>query len=122
MACCLPGFFCTGCVNPWTVQHFTASGSYHHCSGGIVRTLFWLYRWMLFRVMFGAGLIKIRGDECWRNLTCLAYHYETQPLPNPISWYLHHMPLWFHKSGLLFNHFSELIVPWFYFAPRRLRH
>src|SRR5262249_48804626 len=81
-----------------------------------------VYRWMLFRVMFGAGLIKIRGDECWRDLTCLAYHYETQPIPNPISWYLHHMPMGFHKAGCLFNHFCELIVPWFYFAPRRLRH
>lgn len=82
----------------------------------------WFYRWMLFRVMLGAGLIKIRGDECWRDLTCLVYHYETQPLPNPISWYLHQMPLWFHQAGGLFNHFVELIVPWFYFAPRRIRH
>ncbi|MGH7551148.1 MAG: lipase maturation factor family protein, partial [Gemmatimonadota bacterium] len=40
----------------------------------------WLYRWVLFRVMFGAGLIKLRGDPCWRDLTCLFYHYETQPL------------------------------------------
>src|SRR5262249_35803212 len=48
------------------------------------KVVMWFYRWMLFRVMFGAGLIKIRGDECWRDLTCLAYHYETQPIPNPI--------------------------------------
>jgi Lipase maturation factor len=86
------------------------------------KIIIWFYRWMLFRVMFGAGLIKIRGDECWRGLTCLAYHYETQPLPNPISWYLHQMPLWFHQGGCLFNHFTELVVPWFYFAPRKLRH
>ena len=38
-----------------------------------------LFNWLLFRVMFGAGLIKIRGDACWRDLTCLQYHYETQP-------------------------------------------
>jgi hypothetical protein len=48
------------------------------------------------------------------------YHYEINHL-NPISWYLHHMPVRFIK-GCLFNHFVELIVPWFYFAPRRLRH
>src|SRR5262249_43094513 len=30
-----------------------------------------LLRWLLFRVMFGAGLIKMRGDPCWRDLTCL---------------------------------------------------
>lgn len=77
----------------------------------------WLIVWVLFRVMFGAGMIKVRADPCWRNLTCLYYHYETQPLPNPLSWYLHHSPRWMHKLGVLFNHFVELIVPWFYFAP-----
>lgn len=91
----------------------------HDPAPGVVM---WFYRWMLFRVMFGAGMIKIHGDVCWRDLTCLAYHYETQPLPNPVSWYLHQMPLWFHQAGCLFNHFAELIVPWFYFAPRKLRH
>lgn len=81
-----------------------------------------LFRWMLFRVMFGAGLIKIRGDDCWRDLTCLIFHYETQPIPNPLSWYFHNMPAWFHEAGCFFNHIVELVVPFFYFAPRRLRH
>ena len=80
----------------------------------------WLIVWVLFRTMFGAGMIKVRADPCWRDLTCLFYHYETQPLPNPLSWYLHHAPRWFHKAGVLFNHFTELIVPWFYFAPAPL--
>jgi hypothetical protein len=80
----------------------------------------WLIVWVLFRAMFGAGMIKIRADPCWRDLTCLYYHYETQPLPNPLSWYLHHSPRWMHKAGVLFNHFAELIVPWFYFAPAPL--
>ncbi len=78
----------------------------------------WLFRWLLFRIMFGAGLIKLRGDECWRNLTCLYYHYETQPMPNPISWYLHWSPHWMNKTGVLFNHFAELIVPFFLFLPQ----
>jgi hypothetical protein len=80
----------------------------------------YLVRWLLFRVMFGAGLIKIRGDECWRDLTCLAYHYETQPIPNPLSWLLHQAPMWFHKLCVLFNHFVELIVPFGLFWPRRV--
>ena len=84
--------------------------------------LMWLYRWFLFRVMFGAGMIKIRGDDCWRDLTCLHYHFETQPIPNPLSWYLHQLPDWTLKSGVLFNHFAELIVPFLLFAPRRVRH
>jgi hypothetical protein len=82
----------------------------------------WLLRWLLFRVMLGAGLIKLRGDACWRDLTCLQYHYETQPLPNPLSWYLHWLPAWWHQLEVLFNHFVELVVPWSLFAPRRLRH
>jgi hypothetical protein len=80
----------------------------------------WLIVWVLFRTMFGAGMIKVRADPCWRDLSCLFYHYETQPLPNPLSWYLHHAPRWFHKAGVLFNHFTELVVPWFYFAPAPL--
>jgi len=77
-----------------------------------------LYRWMLFRTMFGAGLIKIRGDECWRDLTCLYYHYETQPMPNPLSWYFHWLPKGVHRFGVVFNHFAELVVPFAYFAPQ----
>ncbi|HET6961581.1 MAG TPA: lipase maturation factor family protein, partial [Terriglobia bacterium] len=70
----------------------------------------------------GAGLIKLRGDSCWRDLTCLYYHYETQPIPNPLSSLLHFMPQWFHKLGALWNHLNELIAPWFMVGPRRLRH
>ena len=80
----------------------------------------WLIVWVLFRTMFGAGMIKLRSDPCWRDLTCLFYHYETQPLPNPLSWYLHHSPPWTHKAGVLFTHFAQLVVPWFYFAPAPL--
>jgi hypothetical protein len=84
--------------------------------------VFWLFRWLGFRIMIGAGLIKLRGDPCWRDLTCLFYHYETQPIPNPISRYLHFAPLWFHKFATAWNHFIELIVPWFSFGPRHARH
>ncbi len=78
-------------------------------------------RWMLFRLMLGAGLIKLRGDPCWRDLTCLFFHYETQPNPHPISWFYHQMPLWFHKGGALFNHFVEVVLPFGVFGPKTLR-
>ncbi len=81
----------------------------------------WLFRWLTFRIMLGSGLIKIRGDACWRDLTCLTTHYETQPIPNPLSRLLHFMPLWFHKGGVLFNHFVELVCPWFVFGPAKAR-
>ncbi|XP_048575813.1 lipase maturation factor 1 isoform X2 [Nematostella vectensis] len=79
------------------------------------------YRWLIFRIMLGAGLIKIRGDQCWRDLTCMNYHYETQPVPNPISYYMHHSPELFHKFETLVNHFVELVAPFLLFLPRPLR-
>ena len=77
-----------------------------------------LLRWLLFRVEFGAGMIKMRGDRCWRDLTCLYYHHETQPMPNPLSWYFHHLPKRLHRAEVLGNHFAQLVVPWFLFFPQ----
>jgi hypothetical protein len=77
-----------------------------------------LYRWLAFRVEFGAGLIKMRGDRCWRDLTCLDYHYETQPMPNPLSWYFHHLPRSFHRLEVLGNHVAQLVVPFGLFLPQ----
>ena len=78
----------------------------------------WIYRWTLFRLMFGAGLIKIRGDACWLDLTCLDYFYETQPIPNALSWYFHSLPRPILHGGVVFNHVAELIVPFGYFLPQ----
>jgi Lipase maturation factor len=75
-------------------------------------------RWMLFRTELGAGLIKIRHDPCWRDLTCLFYHYETQPLPNPLSWYFHHLPKSLHRFSVLFSHFAQIVAPFGLFAPQ----
>jgi hypothetical protein len=77
-----------------------------------------LFRWLAFRVEFGAGLIKLRGDRCWRDLTCLEYHHETQPMPNPLSWLAHHMPRWFHRIEVLGNHAAQLVMPILLFAPQ----
>src|SRR5262249_42045864 len=73
-------------------------------------------RWMLFRTMFRSGLIKLRGDPCWKDWPCLYYHYETQPMPNPFSWYFHWFPKPVHRFGVVFNHFAEVVVPFAYFA------
>jgi hypothetical protein len=67
--------------------------------------------------MFGAGMIKLRADPCWRDLTCMYYHFETQPLPNPLSRFFHHLPKPMLKGAVWLNHFVELVVPWFLFAP-----
>ncbi|WP_213574756.1 lipase maturation factor family protein [Rhodococcus sp. USK13] len=75
-------------------------------------------RWLLFRLEFGAGLIKMRGDKCWRDLTCLYYHHETQPMPGPLSWYFHRLPKRFHRLEVLGNHFAQLVMPFGLFAPQ----
>ncbi|HTQ05101.1 MAG TPA: lipase maturation factor family protein [Polyangiaceae bacterium] len=80
-----------------------------------------LFRWLTFRLMLGAGLIKLRGDPCWRELRCLDFHYETQPNPGPLSYYFHFMPAWTHTAGVLFNHFAEVVAPFGVFGPRKLR-
>ena len=77
-----------------------------------------ILRWMLFRVEFGAGLIKIRHDQCWRDLTCLYYHYETQPLPNALSRAFHRLPKPMHRLSVAFSHFVQLVVPFGLFAPQ----
>jgi len=77
-----------------------------------------LFRWLAFRIMLGAGLIKIRGDEVWRNGTALYYHFETQPIPGPLSRLFHFMPPAVLKTGVWFNHLAELVAPWFLFWPR----
>jgi hypothetical protein len=78
----------------------------------------WLMRWLVFRVEFGAGLIKMRGDACWRDLTCLYYHHETQPMPGPLSWFFHHLPKRLHRIETAANHFAQLVVPVALFTPQ----
>jgi hypothetical protein len=71
--------------------------------------------------MLGAGLIKLRGDVVWRDLTALYYHFETQPLPNPLSRWFHFLPHGVLQAGVVFNHIAELGAPLFVFWPRRGR-
>ncbi|MFF9145061.1 lipase maturation factor family protein [Streptomyces sp. NPDC014861] len=77
-----------------------------------------LLRWLLFRVEFGAGLIKIRGDACWRRLTCLCHHHETQPMPGPLSWFFHRLPRPLHRVEAAANHVVQLGVPFLLLTPQ----
>jgi hypothetical protein len=81
-----------------------------------------LFRWLIFRIMLGAGLIKLRGDEIWRNATALNYHFETQPIPGPLSRWFHFLPHKWLKIGVWFNHLAEVVAPLFVFWPRIARH
>ena len=95
---------------------FTAFLGPAHMQPSVIPIL--ILRWMLFRTEIGAGLIKLRHDSCWRDLTCLYYHYETQPLPNPLSWYFHRIPAPMQRFSALASHCIQLIVPFALFAPQ----
>lgn len=89
---------------------------------GNVKAVVWLFRWLLFRLMFLSGAVKLLShDKTWRNLTALDYHYWTQPLPNRISWYMAQLPEWFHKMSTVFVLGAELLIPFLIFGPRRWR-
>lgn len=75
-------------------------------------------RWLLFRLEFGAGMIKMRGDESWRDLTAMDYHHQTQPMPNPLSRWAHHKPKWWHQGETLGSHTIQLVMPWLLFFPQ----
>jgi hypothetical protein len=78
------------------------------------------FRWLAFRVEFGAGLIKLRGDRCWRDLTCMNFHHETQPMPNPLSWLAHRAPSRFHRLETVGNFVAQLVLPFGLFLPQPL--
>ena len=80
-----------------------------------------LFRWLIFRIMLGSGLIKLRGDDVWRNATALYYHFETQPLPGPLSRWFHFLPRAILRFGVWYNWLAELVAPWFVFWPRLAR-
>jgi MFS family permease len=76
------------------------------------------FRWLAFRVEFGAGLIKLRGDRCWRDLTCMDFHHETQPMPNPLSWFFHRLPRPLHRVEVLGNFVAQAVLPFGLFLPQ----
>lgn len=81
-----------------------------------------LLRWLVCRIMLGAGLIKLRGDEIWRNGTALYHHFETQPIPGPLSRWFHFLPHTTLKIGVWLNWLAEVVAPFFVFWPRLARH
>jgi predicted DCC family thiol-disulfide oxidoreductase YuxK len=82
----------------------------------------WLFQWLIFRLMFESGLVKLQsGDPTWRNLTALAHHYQTQPLPTVLAWYMFQLPLWFQKVSTFFTFVVELGLPLLMLGPRRCR-
>lgn len=82
-------------------------------------TSIWLLRWLLFRLMFSSGVVKLlSGDPTWRDFSALGFHYESQPIPSWISWHAHQLPAWFHQFSVGGMFFAELVLPFFILLPR----
>uniref|UniRef100_A0A8C8S9E1 Lipase maturation factor n=1 Tax=Pelusios castaneus TaxID=367368 RepID=A0A8C8S9E1_9SAUR len=84
---------------------------------------FWLVRWLLFRLMFASGVVKLTSRcPTWWGLTALTYHYETQCIPTPAAWFAHQLPVWFQKFSVVATYVIEIAMPLLFFSPiRRLR-
>lgn len=86
------------------------------------RIVVWLYRWLLFRFVFMAGLVKVlSGDATWQTFTALDYHFWTQPLPSPLAWYAAQLPDWVLTATVVAVLALELVVVFLAFLPRRPR-
>ncbi|XP_049430710.1 lipase maturation factor 2a isoform X2 [Epinephelus fuscoguttatus] len=87
------------------------------------RVTFWLIRWLLFRLMFASGVVKLTSRcPTWWGLTALTYHYETQCIPTPLAWFAHQLPVWWQKMSVMGTFVIEIAVPLLFFSPlRRLR-
>ena len=91
-------------------------------TGGQSHLLLFMFHWLLFRLRFMSVISKLAsGDPSWSNLTTLNYYFETQPLPHVGAWYFHQLPEWVLQGGVLLVFFTELIVPFFIFLPRKFR-
>ncbi|KAG7521962.1 hypothetical protein JOB18_010321 [Solea senegalensis] len=84
---------------------------------------FWLIRWLLFRLMFASGVVKLTSRcPTWWGLTALTYHYETQCIPTPLAWFAHQLPVWWQKLSVVATFVIEIAAPFLFFSPlRRLR-
>uniref|UniRef100_A0A8C1IMC1 Lipase maturation factor n=1 Tax=Cyprinus carpio TaxID=7962 RepID=A0A8C1IMC1_CYPCA len=81
---------------------------------------FWLARWLLFRLMFASGVVKLTSRcPTWWGLTALTYHYETQCIPTPLAWFAHQLPVWFQKLSVVGTFVIEIAVPFMFFSPIR---
>lgn len=80
----------------------------------------WFVRWLVIRLEFGAGMIKMRGDASWRDGTAMDHHHQTQPLPGPLSRWAHLKPAWWHRCETYGSHVVQLGAVWLLLLPQPL--
>ncbi|XP_053742845.1 lipase maturation factor 2a [Synchiropus splendidus] len=110
------GFLCI-LVAPLTITRGSREVREHD------QVTFWLVRWLLFRLMFASGVVKLTSRcPTWWGLTALTYHYETQCIPTPPAWFAHQLPVWWQKLSVVGAFVIEIAAPLLFFSPlRRLR-
>ncbi len=83
----------------------------------------WLFWWLLARLMLASAIVKLSsGDENWRTLSALRFHFETQPLPLWTAWYLHQLPPSILRIMEAAMFAIEFGAPLLFLAPRKWRH
>lgn len=104
--------FLTILVAPLNLQFF--SSRHHHHD----RISLWLVRWLLFRLMFASGVVKLTsGCPTWWGLTALTVHFESQCIPTALAWFFHHLPQWFLKLSCVATYLIEIPIPLLFFSP-----
>ncbi len=91
-----------------------------HSRFAISPTVLFLLKWLLFRLMFSSGYVKLE-DTTWTDWDALKVHYETQPLPHVLSWFAHNLPEALHEYSVAAMFVIELAAPLLIFGPRRVR-
>lgn len=104
---------------PW--KRYIAAGA--SAPARLARLLVW---WLIFRLMFESGVVKLHGfdasgQNAWLDGSALDYHYFTQPIPAWTSWWAAHLPGWFHRACLVAMFCIQLVLPFAIAGPRRLR-
>nr|XP_018671948.1 lipase maturation factor 2-like [Ciona intestinalis] len=81
---------------------------------------FWLVKWLLFRLMFASGVVKLTSQcPTWWGLTALNYHYESQCIPTPLAWWAHQLPDAVQQFSVIGTYIIEICLPFFFFVPLR---
>ncbi|XP_020620647.1 lipase maturation factor 2-like isoform X6 [Orbicella faveolata] len=97
-------------------RRFSRNTSRHHDSVNL-----WLVKWLLFRLMFASGVVKLTYmDTTWWDLSALNWHYESQCIPTPVAWYFQKLPAWFHRLSVVLTYVIEIGIPFLAFAPVRI--
>ncbi len=74
---------------------------------------------LLARLIFSSGIVKLfSGDPTWSDLSAMTYHFETQPIPNPLSWFIHQLPHPLLKLSTIFTFVIELLLPFALLFPQ----